>query len=123
MFIVVFPAVLFAAATEGWSHGTGRCNLAGGPAAAAIVRPMAAIIIQVKVRPNARGSSLLRQPDGSWAAQVKAPAMEGRANKELISIIAEHFRCPKSAVTIKSGNSGRTKLVRIAATGRGSGAA
>ena len=84
---------------------------------------MAAIIIQVKVRPNARDSSLLRQPDGSWAAQVKAPALEGRANKELICLIAGHFRCPKSAVSIKSGNSGRTKLVRIAAPGRGSGAA
>jgi uncharacterized protein (TIGR00251 family) len=81
---------------------------------------MAAIIIQVKVRPNARDSSLLRQPDGSWAAQVKAPATEGRANKELIALIAGHFHCPKSAVSIKSGNSGRTKLVRIAAPARGS---
>jgi uncharacterized protein YggU (UPF0235/DUF167 family) len=32
----------------------------------------------------------------------------------LIALIARHFACPKSAVSIKSGASGRTKLVKIA---------
>ncbi|HWX68962.1 MAG TPA: DUF167 domain-containing protein [Steroidobacteraceae bacterium] len=73
----------------------------------------AATVIRVKVKPNARASALTQLPDGSWVAQVKAPAIEGRANEELIALVAEHFRCAKAAVSIKTGASGRLKLVRI----------
>jgi uncharacterized protein len=76
---------------------------------------MPATVIQVKVKPNARSSSLVQLTDGSWSAQVKSPAIEGRANQELIALVASHFRCPKSAVTIRRGVSGRRKLVRIEA--------
>ena len=70
-------------------------------------------IIRVKVKPNARTSTLTQLPDGSWVAQVKAPAIEGRANQELIALVAEHFHCAKAAVSIKSGSSGRLKLLKI----------
>ena len=70
--------------------------------------------IQVKVKPNARVSTLEEVDDGTWLAQLKSPPVDGKANKELIALIARHFACPKSAVSIKSGASGRTKLVRIA---------
>jgi len=70
-------------------------------------------LIRVKVKPNARGSSLLQMSDGSWLAQVRAPAIEGQANKELVGLIASHFQCPKAAVSIKRGTSSRMKLVRI----------
>lgn len=73
----------------------------------------AATVIRVKVKPNARASALTQLPDGSWVAQVKAPAIEGRANEELIALVAEYFQCVKAAVSIKTGASGRLKLVRI----------
>jgi uncharacterized protein YggU (UPF0235/DUF167 family) len=47
-------------------------------------------------------------------AQVRAPPIEGRANQELIALVAQHFECVKAAVSIKSGTSGRLKLVEIA---------
>ena len=78
---------------------------------------MSAILIRVKVKARARASALTQLPDGSWMAQVKAPPVEGRANEELITLVAEHFRCAKAAVSIKSGASGRLKLVSIAAPG------
>jgi uncharacterized protein YggU (UPF0235/DUF167 family) len=34
----------------------------------------------VKVKPNARQSSLQRQPDGSWLALLKSPPVDGKAN-------------------------------------------
>ena len=74
---------------------------------------MVATVIRVKVKPNARHSSLVEMPDGSWLAEVKAPPIEGKANKELVALIASHFHCVKAAVSIKSGMSGRMKLVRI----------
>ena len=71
------------------------------------------MVLQIKVKPSARVSSLVQNPDGSWAAQLKSPPVDGKANKELISLVAEHFGCRKSAVSIKSGASGRMKLVKV----------
>ena len=71
-------------------------------------------IIQVKVKPGARVSALTETSPGVWLAEVKSPPVDGRANEELIALIARHFACRKAAVSIKSGASGRTKLVRIA---------
>jgi uncharacterized protein (TIGR00251 family) len=69
--------------------------------------------LQIRVKPNARARALEQLPDGQWHARLKSPPVDGKANAELIELIAGHFRCPKSAVTIKSGASGRMKLVRI----------
>jgi uncharacterized protein len=74
---------------------------------------MRPIVIQVKVKPNARVSTFAQTEGGTWLAQVKAAPIDGKANKELIALVAGHFRCRKSAVSIKSGASGRMKLVRI----------
>ena len=70
--------------------------------------------LQVKVKPNARASLLEQADDGSWRAQLKAPPVDGKANAELVALVARHFGCPRGAVTIRRGASGRTKLVQIA---------
>lgn len=69
--------------------------------------------LQVKVKPNARVSLLTQQDDGAWLAQLKAPPVDGKANAELIPLIARQFGVAKARVSIRSGASGRTKLVRI----------
>lgn len=69
--------------------------------------------ILVHVKPNARESVLEQGADGTWTARLKAPPVDGKANAELIALMARHFGCPKSAVTIKSGAAGRRKLVCI----------
>jgi uncharacterized protein (TIGR00251 family) len=70
--------------------------------------------IQVKVKPNARVSSLEEATSGGiWQAQLKSPPVDGRANEELVALVARHFACRKAAVSIKSGASGRVKLVQI----------
>jgi uncharacterized protein YggU (UPF0235/DUF167 family) len=55
-------------------------------------------------------------PDGTWIAKLKAAPVDGKANEELVSLVAEHFRCRKAAVAIKAGAAGRTKLVTVAAS-------
>jgi hypothetical protein len=69
--------------------------------------------LQIKVKPNARASALEQAADGTWVARVKAPPVDGKANAELVELVAAHFGCRKSAVAIRSGASGRLKLVRI----------
>ena len=71
------------------------------------------ILIQVKVKPNARASMLEQSAEGEWLAEIKAPPVDGKANQELIALVARRFGCPKSAVSVKTGASGRIKLVRI----------
>jgi uncharacterized protein len=71
------------------------------------------MLIQVRVKPRARVSRLSQDLAGVWTAQLKSPPVDGKANAELIGLIAEQFGCAKSAVRIKSGASGRTKLVKI----------
>lgn len=71
-------------------------------------------MIRVKVKPNARISSLEQLSDGDlWQARLKSPPADGKANEELIALVAERFGCRESAVSIKSGASGRIKLVQI----------
>ena len=74
---------------------------------------MASVMLQVRVKPNARTSSLRQVEDGSWLAQLKSAPVDGKANDELIALVAEHFHCRKAAVVIKSGISGRKKLVKV----------
>ena len=70
-------------------------------------------VIQVKVKPNSRASMLEQREDGTWFAQIKSPPVEGKANEELLALVAKHFKCRKTDVSIKAGASGRMKLVRI----------
>ncbi len=76
-------------------------------------KPTAETSLQVKVKPNARVSSLAQSADGTWLAQLKSPPVDGKANAELIALIASHFGCTKAKVTIRSGASGRLKLVKL----------
>ncbi len=71
------------------------------------------MIIQVKVRPRSRTSALEQLPDGTWIARLKSPPVDGKANAELVTLIAERFRCPKASVSIRSGASGRLKIIRV----------
>ncbi len=71
------------------------------------------MILQVTVKPNARQRRLERLSDGTWRAYVMSPPHEGRANAELIALLAEHFHCPKSAITIQHGATGRHKRIRL----------
>lgn len=76
---------------------------------------MVGVTLQVKVKPRAKVSELSQAADGTWVAKLKAPPVDGKANEELVALVAEKFRCRKAAVTIKAGASGRTKLIRVAA--------
>jgi len=73
---------------------------------------MATTVIQVKVKPRSRASALAREGDG-WVARLKAPPVDGKANDELLALVAQHFGCRASAVTIVSGATARIKRVKI----------
>jgi len=72
-----------------------------------------ALVITVRARPRSSVSAL--EPDGSggWVARLRASPVDGKANDELVALVARHFGCARSSVSIVSGASARLKLVRI----------
>jgi uncharacterized protein len=74
---------------------------------------MGEVMLQVRVKPRAGVSELSQVADGTWIARLKSPPVDGKANEELVGLVAEMFQCKKAAVTIKAGASSRTKLVRV----------
>jgi hypothetical protein len=76
---------------------------------------MTTVVLQIKVKQRARTSELIQATDGTWVARLKAPPVDGKANEELVALVAGKFQCRKTAVTIKFGASSRTKLVKVEA--------
>jgi hypothetical protein len=74
---------------------------------------MPTVTLRIKVKPNARASSLEQEAGGTWLARLKSPPVDGKANEELIGLVAERFGCRKADVAIRSGASGRMKLVVV----------
>jgi uncharacterized protein (TIGR00251 family) len=68
--------------------------------------------IDVKVIPNARKERIVDE-DGLLKVYVTAPALDGKANKALIDLLAEHFDVKKRDVRIVKGEKSREKVVEI----------
>lgn len=70
-------------------------------------------ILMIKAKPNSRVSALTLQDDGTWLAQLKSLPVDGKANAELIGLVAKQFGCAKSAVSIKTGAGSKLKRVTV----------
>jgi uncharacterized protein len=81
-------------------------------------------VITVRAKPRSSVSALNPESAGVWVARLRSSPVDGKANAELIALIAKHFRCARSCVSVISGATARLKLVRISGTrGRANGAA
>jgi hypothetical protein len=69
--------------------------------------------VRVKVIPRAREKEILKLGDGSLKVKLTAPPVDGKANKQLIELIAEYYKVKKSQVTIVSGEKSRNKIIYI----------
>src|SRR5207245_11568263 len=78
-----------------------------------LTRSRESFLIEVRVKPKSRVSELVRGSGGTWVAHIQSAPVDGKANAELISFVASRFGCANAAVSIKSGTSGRTKLVKV----------
>ena len=70
------------------------------------------MIIKVKVKPGTKEEKIIQKND-YLEIFLKERAEGGKANKELIKILAKHFNVSSSAVRIKNPMS-REKIVEIA---------
>ena len=70
-------------------------------------------IFKVKVQPNSQQQSIKAEADGSLKICLKSPPVDGKANQELIKLLAKKFNVKKSEITIKSGLSSKNKLIEV----------
>lgn len=68
--------------------------------------------IEVKVIPNAKKNQVLEE-EGRFKVYVNVPAVDGKANKALIEVLADHFNVKKSNVEILRGETSRVKVIKI----------
>jgi len=68
--------------------------------------------LTVKVYPRSSRRELVEK-DGVVKAYINSAPEKGKANKELLELIAEKFGVPKSRVVIVSGAKGRNKIVEV----------
>jgi uncharacterized protein YggU (UPF0235/DUF167 family) len=79
-----------------------------------LVRGEGFVSLHVVARPGcARPGVLRRDPRGLLIALGSQPS-KGRANEELIALLADLLGTPRSSVTIVRGHTTRVKTVRIA---------
>ena len=68
----------------------------------------------VRVKPRASKSAVLGVRSGELEVAVRAPPVDGKANEELVRVLADYYEIPKSTISIARGQSGRSKTVRLA---------
>ena len=70
------------------------------------------VLVEVRVTPNAKRARVEETEDG-LRVWVDAPAVEGRANKRLLEILAKHFGVKKNKIKIIKGEKGRKKVIEV----------
>ena len=71
------------------------------------------IQLLVEVKTNSSKIDVEKITDLVYKVRLTAPPTEGKANTQLIKILADYFNVSKSQVSIKTGKTSKTKLVII----------
>jgi uncharacterized protein (TIGR00251 family) len=69
--------------------------------------------IRVRVKPGAKRAELTQEVGGGWRAKVKAKPEKGKANDDLVALVAKSFGVKKGQVVITQGRKSREKIVEI----------
>lgn len=74
---------------------------------------MGSLTLTLQITPNARRSEVVGWLGDRLKVKIKAPAVEGKANAELVRFLAELFGVRANAVVLLRGETARLKVVRI----------
>jgi uncharacterized protein len=77
-----------------------------------------AVRLTVKVTPNAGRNEISGEKDGVLLVRIGAPPEKNKANKELVSFLAERLGVKKADIEILRGETGRNKVIEISGVNR-----
>lgn len=72
------------------------------------------MLYSVTVKPGSKkGPLVVCDAPAALTVYLRAKPIDGAANEALITTLADHFRVPKTRITIKRGHHARQKLIDI----------
>ena len=69
------------------------------------------VVLNIKAQPNSSQNKIAGIYGESLKINIKAPAVEGAANKELIKFLSKTFKVPKSEIEIKGETSKQKRVI------------
>ena len=69
--------------------------------------------LNVRIHPGARKNAITGTHDSALKISLTTPPVDGRANEALIAFLAEALQIPKSRIALLTGQTSRTKTLRI----------
>jgi uncharacterized protein (TIGR00251 family) len=70
-------------------------------------------ILDIYVQPKASRNQALGIFNNAFKVKIKAPPVDGAANKECIKFLSKSLKIPKTSISIISGETGRNKKLAI----------
>ena len=75
------------------------------------------VSLRIKAQPNASRSEFCEvYGEDAIKIRIKAPAVEGAANKELVKFLSKRFKVPKGDIIFKTGQSSKIKIIEFPLT-------
>lgn len=71
-------------------------------------------VLSVRVHPGARRNAVIGVHADALKISLTTPPVDGRANEALIAFLAEALQLSKARISLLSGTTSRSKVVRIA---------
>ncbi len=71
------------------------------------------LMLEIKVTPRSGRSEIVLDKQGRLKAFLKSPPEGGKANKELVKLLARSLRCPQAIITIIAGATHRNKTLKV----------
>ncbi len=69
---------------------------------------------KLKIVPNSSRNEIAEEmADGTLKVRLKAPPVDGEANKELVKFLSKEWKIPKSSIEIKKGKTNKNKIIEI----------
>ena len=69
--------------------------------------------LQLRVQPGSKVDKVVDLQADRLKIRIQAPAVDGKANTQLVKFLADQFAVPKSSVQIARGHTGKAKTVVI----------
>ena len=77
------------------------------------------VSIRIKAQPNASKNEFCEiYGEDAIKIRIKAPAVEGAANKQLVKFLSKSFKVSKSDIIFKIGQNSKVKIVEFPLTDR-----
>ena len=71
------------------------------------------MLVSIKAVPNSSKNEICGVLDGALKVKIKAPAVENKANVELVRYFSKLLKIPKNSLELAAGATSKTKILRI----------